>query len=47
MLVDSRVLAGMNVSTPDVVDTIKLLIESGRTVDAMRLANPLVQLADA
>jgi hypothetical protein len=36
----------MNVNTPDVVDAITSLIESGRTVDASRLVDPLVQLGD-
>jgi 3-phenylpropionate/trans-cinnamate dioxygenase ferredoxin reductase subunit len=35
-----RVLAGMNVNVWDVGDQIKALIESGRSVDADRLADP-------
>lgn len=46
-LVEGRVLAGMNVNTPDVVDAITSLIESGRRVDVARLADPLGQFADA
>jgi 3-phenylpropionate/trans-cinnamate dioxygenase ferredoxin reductase subunit len=46
-LVEGRVLAGMNVNTPDVVDAITSLIESGRRVDVARLADPLEEFADA
>jgi 3-phenylpropionate/trans-cinnamate dioxygenase ferredoxin reductase subunit len=46
-LVEGRILAGMNVNTPDVVDVITSLITSGRRVDVARLADPLEQFADA
>jgi 3-phenylpropionate/trans-cinnamate dioxygenase ferredoxin reductase subunit len=46
-LVEGRVLAGMNVNTPDVVEAITSLIESGRRVDVARLADPLEPFADA
>lgn len=45
-LVEGRILAGMNLNTSDVVDTITSLITSGRAVDASRLVDPLVQLGD-
>jgi NADPH-dependent 2,4-dienoyl-CoA reductase/sulfur reductase-like enzyme len=43
---DNRVLAGMNVNVWDVVDEIKALIRSGKSVDPARLADPDVALAD-
>jgi NADPH-dependent 2,4-dienoyl-CoA reductase/sulfur reductase-like enzyme len=39
---DNRIKAAMNVNVWDVVDEIKPLIESGRTVDPARLADPSV-----
>ncbi len=45
-LAEGRVLAGMNVNIWDVTDDIKALIESGRTVDLVRLADPAIPLAD-
>ena len=41
-----RVLAGMNVNVWDVVDPIRALITSGRTVDVARLADPGIPLED-
>ncbi|KPC60925.1 NAD(P)/FAD-dependent oxidoreductase [Streptomyces chattanoogensis] len=41
-----RVLAGMNVNVWDVVEPIRALVTSGRTVDTARLADPGVPLAD-
>jgi 3-phenylpropionate/trans-cinnamate dioxygenase ferredoxin reductase subunit len=41
---DGRVLAGMNVNIWDVTDPIKALIQSGKTVDIARLADPEVPL---
>jgi 3-phenylpropionate/trans-cinnamate dioxygenase ferredoxin reductase component len=43
---DSRVLAGMNVNVWDVVDPIKEIIRSRRSVDADRLADPEIPLTD-
>jgi len=45
-LKDGRVLAGMNANVWDQGDTIKELVRSGTTVDADRLADPSVRLAD-
>jgi hypothetical protein len=45
-LKDGRVLAGMNANVWDQGDTIKELVRSGTTVDADRLADPSVPLAD-
>lgn len=45
-LKDGRVLAGMNANIWDQADEIKKLIRSGATVDAGRLADPLLPLAD-
>lgn len=44
-LSQGRVLAGMNVNTWDVTDTIQKLIRSGAPVDPDRLADPSVPLA--
>jgi len=41
-----RVLAGMNVNVWDVTDAIQALVRAGRPVDAVRLADPEVALAD-
>ncbi|MDA8434793.1 MAG: FAD-dependent oxidoreductase [Actinomycetales bacterium] len=41
-----RVLAGMNVNVWDVVDPIRALVTSGRTVDVARLADPGIPLED-
>jgi 3-phenylpropionate/trans-cinnamate dioxygenase ferredoxin reductase subunit len=41
-----RVVAGMNVNVWDVTGDVQALIRSGRTVDAARLADPKVPLAD-
>ncbi|MFI9048704.1 NAD(P)/FAD-dependent oxidoreductase [Streptomyces sp. NPDC053427] len=41
-----RVLAGMNVNIWDVVEPIRALVTSGRTVDTGRLADPGVPLSD-
>lgn len=41
-----RVLAGMNVNTPDVSTQIAALITSGRTLDVRRLADPSIPLED-
>ncbi|MFJ9852452.1 NAD(P)/FAD-dependent oxidoreductase [Streptomyces sp. NPDC101150] len=41
-----RVLAGMNVNIWDVVEPIRALVTSGRTVDTARLADPGVPLAE-
>lgn len=43
-LADGRILAGMNVNTWDVADTIDMLIQSGRRVDVQRLADSTVPL---
>ena len=45
-LAEGRVLAGMNVNIWDVTDDIKALIESGRSVDLVRLADTSIPLAD-
>ena len=45
-LKDGRVLAGMNANVWDQGDGIKALIRGGATVDAARLADPSVPLAD-
>jgi len=45
-LKDGRVLAGMNANIWDQGDGIKALVRSGATVDADRLADPSVPLAD-
>ena len=45
-LKDGRVLAGMNANVWDQGDQIKALVRSGATVDADRLADPTVPLAD-
>ncbi|MET9400773.1 FAD-dependent oxidoreductase [Kitasatospora sp. NPDC002965] len=45
-LKDGRVLAGMNVNIWDVVDPIRNLIRSQRTVDVDRLTDPEVPLGD-
>jgi 3-phenylpropionate/trans-cinnamate dioxygenase ferredoxin reductase subunit len=45
-LADGRVHAGMNVNVWDVVDDVRGLILSGSSVDAERLADPAVPLAD-
>ena len=44
-LASGRVLAGMAVNSADAVDAITELIASGRTVEAPRLADPLVEFA--
>ncbi|MER7755145.1 FAD-dependent oxidoreductase [Kitasatospora sp. NPDC097643] len=41
-----RVLAGMNVNIWDVVDPVRELVRSGRTVDPKALADPAVPLGD-
>ncbi|GAA1410269.1 pyridine nucleotide-disulfide oxidoreductase [Glutamicibacter uratoxydans] len=43
---EGRVLAGMNVNVWDVVDDVKSLILSGRSVDAAKLADPSVPLGE-
>ena len=43
---DGRVLAGMNANIWDQADDIKALVRSAGTVDAARLADPAVPLAD-
>jgi 3-phenylpropionate/trans-cinnamate dioxygenase ferredoxin reductase subunit len=43
-LQDNKIKAGMNVNVWDVVDPVKALIKSGRTVDPAKLANPDVPL---
>ncbi|WP_313812146.1 FAD-dependent oxidoreductase [Glutamicibacter sp.] len=43
---DNRVLAGMNVNIWDVVDEVKALILSNRSVDLARLADPTVPLGE-
>ena len=43
---EGRVLAGMNVNVWDVVDDVQALIRSRAVVDADRLADPDVPLAD-
>lgn len=43
---DNRMLAGMNVNIWDVAPTIETLVRSGRPVDADKLADPQVPLAD-
>ena len=48
-LKDGRVLAGMNVNVWDVQDGIQALVRAGyagKAVDAARLADPAVPLAD-
>jgi len=45
-LKDGRVLAGMNANVWDQGDAIKALVRGGATVDADRLADPSVPLAD-
>lgn len=45
-LADGRVLAGMNVNVWDVVDPIRNLVRSRRTVDPAQLADPQVPLED-
>jgi 3-phenylpropionate/trans-cinnamate dioxygenase ferredoxin reductase subunit len=45
-LADGRVRAGMNVNVWDVVEDIRALILSGRTVDPERLRDPAVPLSD-
>jgi 3-phenylpropionate/trans-cinnamate dioxygenase ferredoxin reductase subunit len=45
-LADRKVLAGMNVNVWDVTDAIRDLVLSGRPVDAARLADPSVPLAE-
>jgi 3-phenylpropionate/trans-cinnamate dioxygenase ferredoxin reductase component len=45
-LKDGRVLAGMNANIWDQGDDIKALVRGGATVDADRLADPSVPLAD-
>lgn len=45
-LADGRVQAGMNVNVWDVTDPIKALILSGQRIEAVRLADPDVALAD-
>ncbi len=45
-VLDGRVVAGMNVNIWDVQDAIKDLINSGRTVDAAKLADPQTPLGD-
>jgi NADPH-dependent 2,4-dienoyl-CoA reductase/sulfur reductase-like enzyme len=43
---EGRVVAGMNVNVWDVNDDVQALIRSARTVDAARLADPTVPLAE-
>ena len=45
-LAGGRVLAGMAVNTPDVMDDLRALLETGRTIDAARLADPRLLFAD-
>jgi NADPH-dependent 2,4-dienoyl-CoA reductase/sulfur reductase-like enzyme len=45
-LAGGAVVAGMNVNVWDVTDDIQALIQSGRTVDTARLADPDVPLSD-
>jgi 3-phenylpropionate/trans-cinnamate dioxygenase ferredoxin reductase subunit len=45
-LAQGKVVAGMNVNVWDVADDIAALVESGRTVDPGRLADPSVALSD-
>jgi 3-phenylpropionate/trans-cinnamate dioxygenase ferredoxin reductase subunit len=41
---DGQVLAGMNVNTWDVTDTIETLVRCGQRIDPARLADPAVPL---
>ncbi len=43
---DNRVLAGMNVNTWDVANSIQQLVRSARPVDPERLADPNIPLAE-